>query len=81
MSEERTIARIPKGEQAEIRITISTFNEKQYVHLREYVRTGGADFVRTKKGVALWLEDAPKLVAGIKKLEEFLAAEKGGDRS
>ena len=80
-SESTVIARIPKGEHAEIRITISTYNDRRFLHIREYQKTEAGDFTPTKKGTALWLEDAPKLVAGIKKLEEFLAAEKGGDWS
>ena len=72
MSDEgKVVATIERGAKKQLRVTLSEFKEKTYIHIREYVKID--DFwSATKKGVCLYIEDAPLLFTAMRKLDDEL---------
>jgi hypothetical protein len=70
MSDERTIATIQRGENSQVRVNIQSWDDRQYVHVRLYVRDDeGEEYHPTKKGIMLRIDQAQELIDGIKALE------------
>lgn len=80
MGNEKTLATLKKSDRVEIRLTVSEFNDQEYVHIRQYQRNDDqSDFAPTKKGVAVNLEDAERLVDMFQELAKELELRKNGD--
>ena len=74
------IGSIKKTDKAEIRVTISTFKDRDYCHIREYTLGEHGDWLPNKKGVAIRTDDAPSLLALMDKLAQHLGIKgQGGD--
>ena len=62
MSEERTIGIVDKNPFTQIRVTVKTYEDRNYLHVRQWVRsTKEEDYKPTSKGVALEYRQAPEL--------------------
>lgn len=76
MSDDRTVHVISRPrEDEEIRATISTFKGARYVSLRIFWRPEGADFVPTKRGITISVEDLPELEAAVQALRDAVDEE------
>ena len=61
-------------------MTISEFKGRDYCHIREYTLGEHGDWLPSKKGVAIRVDDAPSLLALMDKLAKHLGiTAQGGD--
>ncbi len=76
MSDERIIGEpIQKNEFTQVRVSIKRYEEREYLHVRTYIRKEGEDHYRpTAKGVAVPIEMAPQMCEAFKELQKHLAA-------
>ena len=56
-SKETVFGEIIKGPDTKVVVSLSTFNNKNYLNVREYWRPVDKDFLPTKKGITLPTED------------------------
>lgn len=67
---DRVVYSFPKSRNEEVRATLNTFNGKRYAHVRVYVADENDVDRPTKRGIALKVDDLPKLLAAVEALIE-----------
>lgn len=66
MEQDRVIYSFPKNEQEEVRFTLRSYKDRQYLDLRLWFQpSSGGDLRPTKKGLTLGLEYLSELKRGI----------------
>jgi hypothetical protein len=69
-TDDRVVYAFPKNRDEEIRATLNTFKGRRYAHLRVYVADENGVDHPTRKGIAVNVEDLPKLLAAVEALVE-----------
>ncbi len=69
-AEDRVVYAFPKNRNEEVRATLSTFKGRRFAHVRVYVSDEDDELHPTRKGVAVKVEDLPKLLAAVEALIE-----------
>jgi hypothetical protein len=73
MSEEKLLATLPRTATEEIQVKLSEFKGKKYLDLRIFYTTdGGATWLPTKKGVAIYPENLELLKSAIETAQKEL---------
>lgn len=74
-SKETVFGEIIKGPDTKVVVSLSTFNNKNYLNVREYWRPENKDFLPTKKGITLPTDEqdmVDDLIAILQKAKEYL---------
>lgn len=69
-SDDRVVYAFPKNRNEEVRATLNTFKGNRYAHVRVYVADEDDVDHPTRKGIAVAVEDLPKLLAAVEALVE-----------
>lgn len=73
MADEKLLTTIPRTATEEIQVKISEYKGKKYLDLRIFYTTdGGATWLPTKKGVAIYPENLNELKAAIETAQKEL---------
>lgn len=68
--DDRVVYTFPKNRNEEVWATLSTFKGKRYAHVRVYVADEDDVDHPTRKGIAVAVEDLPRLLAAVEALVE-----------
>ncbi len=71
-----TITTIPKSRSEEVRLSVGEYKGKVRVDMRSFVLDDDDEFIATKKGVSLTLDQYVQFTAGYRRLDDLLV-EKG----
>jgi hypothetical protein len=69
-TQDQVVYAFPKNRNEEVRATLNTFNGQRYAHVRVYVADENDVDHPTRKGIAVKIEDLPKLLAAVEALIE-----------
>jgi hypothetical protein len=67
---DRVVYAFPKNRNEEVRATLNVFKGRRYAHVRVYVADEDDVDRPTRKGIAVAVEDLPKLLAAVEALVE-----------
>jgi hypothetical protein len=67
-SQDQIVYAFPKNRNEEVRATLNMFNGQRYAHVRVYVADENDVDHPTRKGIAVKVEDLPKLLAAVEAL-------------
>jgi len=68
MDQDRIIYAFPKNPEEEVRLTLRTYKDRQYLDLRLWFQpSSGGEMHPTKKGLTLGLEFLPEIKRGIER--------------
>ena len=82
MSEEKVIAAIQKNEFTQVRVVIKTYEDRDYLHVRQFIRSKDEDLYKpTTKGVALQMDQARELCEAFEQLSTELDEQEMSDLS
>ena len=69
-NEPEILAAIPKSQNAEIRITRTTYKNSPMIDVRVWaIPSGGTEYVRTRKGFTVAERNFPKFIQSIRSIE------------
>ena len=82
MSEPECIYKFEKNSAEEVRVSLTTYNGKDYIDIRVFYLADDGEMRPTKKGLTVSVVLLPELSTAVEKLHEALGpgGEKGGKR-
>ena len=78
---DQVLAQIPKGEHSVVRLSIKTYEDRRYIHVRLWTRDDkqSDDWRPTARGIALEWDQAGGLCEGFRELEKLLEGASNGE--
>ncbi len=79
---EKVLATLPKSDRIELRLSISEYQDRLYIHLREFEKNEGSDkFLPTKKGCAVSIDRGEELLAMFRELAKEMGRREEAKKS